>query len=593
MSRSERGKATQQKASDAMASLRAAGHTREQIIAAFNQYFPSQEQEDGGISEATAALSLEDVKVNTSEVIHSSLRSATAVGLSVSGLDDVMAVASNKSGGGKLKASVIADEKEELDHDFYIDPQDLVQDDEEPIQQLPQDQRKRGESKDSDSSTEVIMGDGKSKGSKSRVSTGGTTVIPPTERGRTAAGPQVEHALAYVAYESIAKKAIAGQKISQAAGKMMKAFEAFPISSEAALEMRDRMGEIAEEAMRFRSTKRSLKERREKGDIPFLSEEEYSATHDALIIAARAQYAKMIEATMDVCLLGANKMPNVSYPTEGATERKEDKNPNTGKEKEAKNNLLLLSSFLGRTDKAEERADLLGDSEFLEKLETKWGISKEKVNSIFDGSDTEDFDLEDQLSEIILPTVQAQLTQHMSELFYYPNLQQTYRYPIKVKSGREEFVIEKDWAVSRDEWQDVMKTIPETGERIAGKPKYNKSTLPRSNDLDEMVKTVGQAQVGFAHMLPELALFGQRNHRAIMDSFLVNSVINDSKENGGKGWGVMVAGLPGDESVLKKLSTKIEENAEINYENPRGSCLKRSGSAAALAFGHEVGGGSR
>ncbi len=424
-------------------SLQLAGHTKEQIIEALDKQFVVQEQEDGGISEVAAALSLEDVEVNTSQAIGSSLGNPKAVGLSSSSLDDSLLV----GGGGKLKLSAIADVKEEADNDFYIEPEDLVQDVEEPVQQLSEEQRRRVGSKDSESSTETIVGKSEDTSkSKARFSLG-SKMATPGDRGRTLAGPQVEHALAYVAYESIAKKAIAGQKISEAAGKMMEAFSSFPISEEAMLEMQERMSEIAQEAMRFRTTKRSLKAQKE-ANPNFLSEDDYRASHDALKIAARAEYAKMISSAMDVCLLGANKMPNVSYPTEGATERKEDKNPNTGKEKEAKNNLLLLSSFLGRTDKAEERADLLGDSEFLEKLETKWGISKEQVNSIFDGSDTEDFDLEDQLSEIILPTVQAQLTQHMSELFYYPNLQQTYRYPIKVKSGREEFVIEKYWAVS-------------------------------------------------------------------------------------------------------------------------------------------------
>lgn len=586
MSRSERGKATQQKASDAMASLSAAGHTREQIIAAFNQYFPSQEQEDGGISEATATLSLEDAKVNTSEVIHSSLRSATAVGLNISSKrDSSMAVASSKSG-GKLteKASAVADEKEDGDNDFYIEPEDLVQDQEEPIQQLPQDQRKRGGSKDSESSTETIVGKAeKSTGPKARFSLGSKTATP-GDRGRTAAGPQVEHVLAYVAYESIAKKAIAGQKISEAAGKMMEVFSSFPISSDAMLEMENKMGGIAQEAMRFRVAKRSLKA--QKGANPnFLPEADYDASHDALIIAARVEYAKMIASAMDVCLLGANKMPNVSYPTEGV-----DPNPNTGKEKEAKNNLLLLSNFLGRVAGAsgseEKKEDLLDDSALLEKLEKKWGITKDAVTAIFAGSEVEDFDLEDQLSGIVFPTVQAQLTQHMGELFYYPSLQTTHHYTINGIAG--------NWAVSKEEWCDVMKIDPETEQRIRGKtPRYNKGTLPRGNDLDEMVKTVGQAQVGFAHMLPELALFGDEKYKEIMDGFLANSVINNSRENGGKGWGEMVVGLTVEGDLLDKLSFKIKEVSNINYDNPKESHLKKSSSATAAELEHEAGGGSR
>ena len=558
-----RGKVTQQSANEIFENLRNSGYTKEQLMEAFNQQFPERRGEEESLSKEVADLSLEDIKLG---------------GVETSQLDS-----SSMTSGMKSSA---ADKKET--NDFYIDPEDLLENDEEPLQQLPIDQRKRGTSKDSESSTETIVGEkGGSSRSKARFSLG-TKTATLGDRGRTASGPQVEHALAYVVYESIAKKAISGQKISEAAGKIMEAFAAFPISEQAMEEMGDRMTEITQEAMRFRTAKRSLKAQKE--DNPnFLPEDDYNASHDALKIAARAEYARMISSAMDTCLLGANKMPNVSYPTEGV-----DPNPNTGKEKEAKNNLLLLNSFLGRAVQTQDGTDLLGDSEFIKTLEKKWGISEEQVNSIFVGSETEDFDLEDQLGDIILPVVQAQLTKHMGELFYYPSLQQTYRYPIKVKSGREEFVIEKDWAVSRDEWCDVMKIDPTTEERIKGKtPKYNKGTLPRSNDLDEMIKTVGQAQVGFAHMLPELAFFGKRSYRTIMEDFLTNSAINNSKENGGKGWNEMVAGLAVEGDPLTKLSTKIIENAEINYDNPRESCLKKANSSTKFATEHEAGGGVR
>lgn len=547
---------TQRDANDAIESLRLSGYSREQLIEAFNQQFPERRGEEEYLSKEVADLSLEDIKLDR--------------------------VAASKLDGSNITSNMrssVADKKET--NDFYIDPEDLLENDEEPLQHLPIDQRTRGNSKDSESSTETIVGEksGSSR-SKARFSLG-TKTATLGDRGRTVSGPQVEHALAYVAYESIAKKAIAGQKISEAAGKIVEAFAAFPISEQAIEEMQERLSELAQEAMRFRTAKRSLKAQKE-ANPNFLPETDYNASHDALKIAARAEYAKMISSAMDTCLLGANKMPNVSYPTEGF-----DPNPNTGKEKEAKNNLLLLNSFLGRVTQTQDGTDLLGDPEFLKMLEKKWGISAEQVNSIFVGSETEDFDLEDQLNDIILPVVQAQLNQHMSELFYYPNLQETYRYPIKVKVGREEFLIEKDWAVSRDEWQDVMKTIPETGERIAGKPKYNKGTLPRSNDLDEMVKTVGQAQVGFAHMLPELALFGQRNYRAIMEGFLINSVINNSRENGGKGWGDTLRIASESENPVEWLSRNIQERAaKIDYELPLNSRLNNSLASSKLLISH-------
>lgn len=215
MSRSRKS-VVQKDANEMMQTLSGAGYTREQLLEALNLFFPEQ---DSKLVETTAAMSLEDVKVNTSTFPSSSLRSLAAIGLSSASELDSMAVASNKSGRGKLKASAIADEKEDGDNDFYIEPEDLVQDQEEPIQQLSQDQRKRGASKDSESSTETIVGKAvKSTGPKARFSLGSKTATP-GDRGRTAAGPQVEHALAYVAYESISKKAIAGQKISEGCWK--------------------------------------------------------------------------------------------------------------------------------------------------------------------------------------------------------------------------------------------------------------------------------------------------------------------------------------------------------------------------------------
>ena len=78
-----------------------------------------------------------------------------------------------------------------------------------------------------------------------------------------------------------------------------------------------------------------------------------------------------------------------------------------------------------------------------------------------------------------------------------------------------------------------------------------------------------------------------------MDGFLANSVISNSRENGGKGWGDLVVRLPGDDDSLTKLSTKINEIFRIDYANPRESCLKRAKSAATLATEHEAGGDSR
>ncbi|MDX2083647.1 MAG: hypothetical protein SFV53_06655 [Rickettsiales bacterium] len=517
MSRSERRKLTQEKLDDQIKSLFFIGYTRDQIIQSIDKYSSKETSE-------------EDLKME-------SLR-----------LDD-----------DKKKS----DENE----DDYIDREDLFLD-QDLFQELSEEQIKSDlqhvESSDSESSTETIIGETESGGRvKARFSLGSKTVTF-GDRGRTVAGPQVEHALAYVVYESIAKEAIAGQKISKAAEKITEAFSSFSISDKAMSEMNLRLNELSKKAMEFRTTKRFLKVQKETN--PNFLSEKYDIIHESLIRSARAKYAEMISSAMDICLLGANKMPNVSYPTEGVAP-----NPNTGKEKEAKNNLLLLTNFLKRALEASrsagKRSELLDDSKFLKKLEKKWGIKEQQINSIFSGLEEKDFDLSDKLVEIILPQVQEQITQHMGELFYYPSLKKTYPYTINKVKG--------DWAVSKEEWCDVMKINPETEERIKSKtPKYNKDTLPRSNDLEEMIKTVGQAQIGFAHMLPDLVLFGKKSYRDIMDRFLNNSVIENSRENGNMGWSEIIKTKSGEsEGLVQWLSRNIQERvSKIDYENPLNSC---------------------
>ena len=553
---------TQKKANEMMKVLVDAGYRKEQILAAIDQEFPPQEPEDASLSAGVANLSI-------SEQAAEELKSVS---------DD-------------RGAAEVEEKQEEDEKDFYIDAEDLLQDDEESAQQLSPTKRARATSKGSDSSTEMVVGEVEKRSTaRARFSLGSATVTP-GDRGRTVAGPQVEHALAYVVYESIAKKAIAGQKLSEAAGKIMKAFATFPLSREAVQEMRGKIDVAAQEAMRFRTSKRSLKSQREVNPS-FLSEKDYNASHDALKIAARSEYAKIIASAVDVCLLGANKMPNVSYVTEGATESTKDKNPNTGKEKGAKNNLLLLARFLGQlneafeSESAEENQrriqELLDDSDLLYNLEEKWGISAGTIEGIKSKSLSADFDLEDELAESILPIVREQINRHMSELFYYPSLQTTHHYTI--------CRVEGDWAVTEKAWCDIMHLDPEA--TYSSKPKYNKGALPRNNDLDEMAKTVGQAQVGFAQLVPELALFGDENYKKLMDDFLTHSVIYPSKENGNRGWDELISGgVPGTQASLEKLTNKIKENFTINYEQPLNSCVKRLAVSCSSEQAAEFGSG--
>jgi hypothetical protein len=343
--------------------------------------------------------------------------------------------------------------------------------------------------------------------------------------------------------------------------------------------MEQEMNKIAVEALKFRVAKRSLREQSAQ-DSQFLSQ--YSeSVGEALNIATRTSYARLTAFTMDVCIFGANKMPNVSYPTEGVPP-----NPNTGKEKGAKNDLLLLNNFIelianihnlksnNLTEAQEKEQSLLENTKLFGKLNSKWGISLDIAAQLLDQNDVRS--LEGKLDQILFAQelgVQRKVANRMGELFYYPRLETAYNYAI---DGKQE-----DWAVDRNTWQDVMKTIPETGERLPGKPKYNQGTLPRSNNLDEMYKTVAQAQVGFSKMLPAFRHLTADRYEAITDEFLKQSVLQDSELNRNRGWSQLVREvneLPEQtpiEILLSTLKEGVGDHAEINFDSKR-FCMTES-----------------
>lgn len=132
-----------------------------------------------------------------------------------------------------------------------------------------------------------------------------------------------------------------------------------------------------------------------------------------------------------------------------------------------------------------------------------------------------------------------------------------------------------------------MKTVPETGERVPGKPKYNQGTLPRSNNLDEMYKTVAQAQVAFSKMLPAFRHLSADRYEEITDEFLKQSVLQDSKLNRNRGWDQIVRKnnelpkqIPVD-ILLITLKEGINDHAQLDFDSKR-FCMKESQQYASL-----------
>ena len=72
-----------------------------------------------------------------------------------------------------------------------------------------------------------------------------------------------------------------------------------------------------------------------------IPEEHLNTTKEALKIASRLKYAKMIEVAFRYLHFGSNKMHNITYPGDGVR-----RNPNTGQERGAKDDLMILNEFL-------------------------------------------------------------------------------------------------------------------------------------------------------------------------------------------------------------------------------------------------------
>lgn len=125
----------------------------------------------------------------------------------------------------------------------------------------------------------------------------------------------------------------------------------------------------------------------------------------------------------------------------------------------------------------------------------------------------------------------------------------------------------ENWAVSQKIWASKSQ-------------KYNKGTLPRSNNLEEMYKTVAIAQVSFAHMMPSLSLLGQVTYTRIMDGFLEHAVLSDRSVDASgkviKGWNTIINQHLHTEDTLYELKEHINSYSTVNYLSPKESYLSKS-----------------
>ncbi len=422
---------------------------------------------------------------------------------------------------------------------------------------------------------------------RSKVSMGGG-IGTPDQRGRTEVGPQVEHASAYVLFEELLYAALEGERFATAPKTLAESFACLPLPEKAIKEISEKAEKVEEEFVprdERKKTTRTLRgvndvvddkdfmqamleekrdsinstliekqkaqkllaalEKLEKTDPPHIKE--------AIMLANRSKFASAIAPIIDDCIFGANKMPYASLPIEGV-----DPNPNTGKERTAKNNLKLLSDFLLEIEEAnnlkqdsdpekqqkwqEKIEELKQDTSMLRDLNKTWGIDNSQANDLIEAKADADS---------IFGAVRQKILEHVGELFYYPRLTKTYEYSIDGDT--------KKWAVSKEDWDKVIES-----------KKYNKGTNPRSNDHEILGQLAGRHLVLIFNCFKGLSTFSPDNQARITQNFIEKSVLDDN------GWKDEKINTSHKKSKTKQkdimmdspyLENKIEMHAILDYRN--------------------------
>ena len=421
---------------------------------------------------------------------------------------------------------------------------------------------------------------------RSRVSLGSGGFAATEQRGRTEVGPQVEHASAYVLFEELIYSNLEGVKISNAPKALAEVFECFPLSKKTIEKMKEKAQNAKETITRderkdltrsIRGTnylaehtdflKALLQEKLSSLGDDHQEEEEKIAqcleglvriskvdvlsVKDAMKLANRANFSSVVADIMDGCIFGANKMIYASLPNEGVPT-----NPNTGKERTAKDNLRFLSEFLLEVKKAnclfdsvEEkdkakaakiRLDLEQDKNTIKKLEEVWNIKKETAQDLINGTIEPD-DIFDDVAE--------KISEHVGQLFYYPKIDSSkmHEYEIDGKKAK--------WAVSEEEWQKVTE-----------RKKYNKGAKPRNNDPEILYQLAGRHLVLIFNCFRGLGCFGVRNQKQITDNFLQNSVLDEQGWDLEHGKSSSSALVSHSRMGLKPLEVGVENHATLDHQ---------------------------
>jgi hypothetical protein len=268
---------------------------------------------------------------------------------------------------------------------------------------------------------------------------------------------------------------------------------------------------------------------------------------EAIRLGNRASLSPYVREITDECVFAAGNMVNASFPDEGVP-----KNPNTGQERWAKDDLVLLSNFmlkirelhrLGRSEEDQAKKQEEIDSLDWRKLNKKWGIDKERINDLLDQEEGQFQAGLDSLLEIRLEdslTVQDKISQRMGHLFYYPR------------------VDPNNLPENSPAWKNALE-----------QKKYKQGTRPRDNDPEIMYEVVGRHIVLVMNCFKGLGEFNAQKQEELVNSFLQKSVLENSELNDGQGWKDEIFSNMPTEFALPQLKDFIGGHATIRYSiNP-------------------------
>ncbi len=190
----------------------------------------------------------------------------------------------------------------------------------------------------------------------------------------------------------------------------------------------------------------------------------------------------------------------------------------------------------GRAKAARIRGDLEQDKTTIKKLK-EWGITEDITQNLIKGVTKPD-DIFDDISE--------KISKHVGQLFYYPKIDPSKMHEYEISGEKAK------WAVSEEEWQDVME-----------RKKYNQGTKPRKNDPEILYQLAGRHLVLTFNCFAGLSYFSVINQKQITDDFLQNSVLDE------QGWNHKLSTKPSTDKPenLKSLQDGIRDMTTLDYQN--------------------------